>query len=125
MKSVVVLAVVLVLAGFGVAVLAERSTPAAAESPTNLPGLAERIRTGQIDVGTQYGMAPDRRYHRIHADVLGLDCATCHAEKFPAGTEIFAVPMAVDVSRNSPAPVDRRVCIGCHTGGIGSKVYGP
>lgn len=123
MNRIVVLAVMLVLAGLVGGTLLERY--AAAESPTSLPGLSEKIRKGQLDVGKQYGMAPDSRYHKIHAEVLALECVSCHADKFPAGKDIFAVPPAVDVSKDSPGPIDRRACLGCHVGGGASKVYGP
>jgi hypothetical protein len=119
----VIILVVLLLAGLFGGALLERY--AAAESPTSLPGLAEKIQRGEVNVGKQYGLALDQRFHKIHGEVLALECATCHAEKVPAGTEIFASPPAVDVSKDSPGPVDRRVCVGCHTGGVARKAYGP
>ena len=122
MNRVIVVAALLLSGLFGGALL-ERY--AVAEGPTSLPGLAEQIQKGKIDVGKQYGTAQDRRFHKIHSGVLALECATCHVEKFPAGTEIFALPPAVDVSKDSPAPVDRRVCVGCHAGGVARKAYGP
>lgn len=123
MKRIIALAIMLLLTGLVGGTLLERY--AAAESPTSLPGLSEKIRKGQIDVGKQYGMVTDRRYHKIHSDVLALECAACHVDRFPAGTETFALPPAVDVSKDSPSPIDRRVCLGCHAGGVASKAYGP
>jgi hypothetical protein len=123
MKRLIVLASVLLLAGIvGGAFLGGCAT---AKGPVNFPALAEEIRKGQIDVGKQYGVTPDLRFHKIHSDALAVECAACHVEKFPAGRDIFAAPPAVDVSKESPAPVDRRVCLGCHTGGVASRFYGP
>jgi hypothetical protein len=122
MNKVIIVAVLLLSGLFGGALL-ERY--AVAENATSLPGLAEKIQKGQVDVGKQYGMALDRRFHKIHGEVLALECATCHAERVPAGTEIFASPPAVDVSKDSPGPIDRRVCVACHVGGVARKAYGP
>lgn len=125
MKRIIVLAVVLLFAGLVGGMLLEGCAATAAKGPTSLPGLSQEIRKGQFDVGKQYGMAQDRRYHRIHSEVLALECAACHVEKFPAGVEVFSLPPAVDVSKDSPGPVDRRICLGCHAGGVASKAYGP
>lgn len=123
MNRIIMLAVMLLLAGFVTGMLPERD--AAAQSATDLPALSEKIRKGQIDVGKKYGMASDQRYHKIHAEVLGMECGACHVDRFPRGTATFAVPPAVDVSKDSPAPVERRVCLGCHVGGVAIKAYGP
>ena len=122
MNRVIVVAALLLSGLFGGALL-ERY--AVAENPTSLPRLAEQIQKGTIDVGKQYGTALDKRFHKIHGEVLALECATCHTEQLSAGTEIFARPPAVDVSKDSPGPVDRRVCVGCHVGGVARKAYGP
>ena len=123
MKKVIMVAVALLLAGFVTAMLSERD--AAAQSATDLPALSEKIRKGQIDVGKKYGLASDQRYHKIHSEVLAMECGACHVGKFPTGTATFAVPPAVDVAKDSPAPVERRVCLGCHVGGVAVKAYGP
>lgn len=125
MNRFVVSGIVTLLVGLAGGIALDRYTPARAENPTSLPALAEEIRKGQIDVGKQYGMAPDLRFHKVHSDVLALECSACHADKFPAGAGIFALPPAVDVSKDSPSPIDRRVCLGCHVEGIARKVYGP
>jgi hypothetical protein len=54
--------------------------PVYAADPVNLTGLAEDIRNGKLDVGTEYSLdVGTGRFHNIHANVLGLGCATCHA----------------------------------------------
>jgi len=97
---------------------------AAETGVTPWPTTAEQIRKGKIDVGKKYGMGTDQRFHRIHESTLGLECATCHADRIPASARTFSVPPAVDVSQASPGPVDRRVCQGCHVGGPARDVYG-
>jgi hypothetical protein len=123
MNRIITLGVVLLLAGPVTGTLARGD--AAAQAAADLPGLSEKIRKGQIDVGTKPGMASDQRYHRIHADALAIECGACHVEKFPRGAATFAMPPAVDLSPDSPAPIERRVCLGCHVGGVAAQVYGP
>lgn len=91
------------------------------EVPMNLPTLAQKIENGEIDVGTEYGLGLDQRYHRIHATVLGLECTTCHISKPDTAQTVFT---AQDVSPQAPGPVDKRACLGCHRAGPGSDVYG-
>lgn len=117
---------VFLLAGLvGLAVLGGCATTEMKGGGVSLATLAEQVRKGEIDVGKDYGLAPDRRFHRIHTEVVGLQCTTCHVDKLPARAEIFTLRPAVDVSPNSPAPVDRRACLGCHLAGPGKNVYGP
>ncbi len=91
------------------------------EVPMTLPALAEAIQKGEIDVGTQPGLALEQRYHNIHATVLGLECDACHMEKVDATNKEFS---AWNVSPQAPGPVDRRGCLGCHHAGPGSDLYG-
>jgi hypothetical protein len=91
---------------------------------SSLQGVAEDIRKGKIDVGKTYGQAPDARFHRIHTGVLGLECATCHVDKVDASVAVFTASPPVDISRDSPGPIDRRNCLGCHRAGPGRAVYG-
>ena len=125
MKRLILIALLLVAAGLvGGAALGGCATTTTKEGPASLSAMAEKVRKGEIDVGKAYGMAPDRRFHKIHSEVVALECATCHADKVPASAEAFMVRPAVDVSAESPAPVDRRACLGCHLSGPGRNVYG-
>lgn len=108
------LAVLLTIGCIGGGEEAPEETPAPAEQ---LSILAEGIRTGEIDVGTEYGMASNQRFHRIHATVIGMVCTQCHVKEAPL--EIASA------SAGAPGPVDRRVCIGCHTTGPATKMYAP
>lgn len=125
MKRLILIALVLLAAGLvGGAALGGCATTTTKEGAA-LPTVAEKVRKGEIDVGKAYGMAPDRRFHRIHNEVVGLECATCHVDKLPATAEAFTVRPAVDISPDSPGPIDRRVCLGCHLAGPGRNVYTP
>jgi hypothetical protein len=102
---------------------------ATADESMSLSTLAEKIRKGEIDIGGKadgaFGMGLDQRFHRIHGNVLGLECTTCHVNDPPRSVEFFMVKPAVDVPDASPGPIDRRVCQGCHTGGPGKPFYNP
>lgn len=87
------------------------------EVPMPLQALAEKIRTGEIDVGEEYGMAPDQRFHQIHATTIGMECTRCHVTE--ALFEVAPPPA------DAPGPVDRRICTGCHMTGPASKLYVP
>ncbi len=91
------------------------------EVPRNLPVTAEAIQEGEIDVGTDYGFGLEQRYHKIHTTVLGLECDTCHIAKAETTDKVFS---AWNVSPQAPGPVDRRGCLGCHSAGPGSDLYG-
>jgi hypothetical protein len=91
------------------------------EVPMSLPATAEAIKKGEIDVGKEYGLALEQRYHKIHTTVLGLECATCHLAKVDAKNKVFS---AWNVSPQAPGPVDQRGCLGCHHAGLGGDLYG-
>ncbi len=91
------------------------------EVPMNLPATAEAIKKGEIDVGKEYGLALEQRYHKIHTTVLGLECATCHLAKVDATNKVSS---AWNISPQAPGPVDRRGCLGCHHAGPASDLYG-
>ena len=124
MKRAIMIALVLLGAGVIAGAVLGGCATATKDSATSFSAVAEKVRKGEIDVGKAYGMAPDRRFHKIHSEVVALECATCHADKVPASAEAFMVRPAVDVSAESPAPVDRRACLGCHLSGPGRNVYG-
>lgn len=87
------------------------------EGAFSLSTLAEQIRAGEIDVGDEYGMALDQRFHTIHAQTIDLSCSQCHVDEAPYE---IARPSA-----NAPGPVDRRGCLGCHLNGPATKFYEP
>ncbi len=91
------------------------------EVPMTLPATADAIHKGEIDVGKEYGLALEQRYHKIHTTVLGLECASCHLAKADATNKVSS---AWNVSPQAPGPVDRRGCLGCHHAGPGGDLYG-
>jgi hypothetical protein len=98
--------------------------PVYAADPVDLAGLAEDIRKGKLDVGTEYSLdVGTGRFHNIHANALGLGCATCHA-----GTEyqsdFLLLRKYEEVAESSPGRPDRSSCLGCHqTGGTATTWY--
>ncbi len=92
------------------------------EVPMNLSATADAIHKGETDIGKEYGLALEQRYHKIHTTVLGLECATCHLAKVDATNKVSS---AWNVSPQAPGPVDRRGCLGCHhDAGPAGGLYG-
>ncbi len=91
------------------------------EVPMNLPAAADAIQNDEIDVGKEFGLGPDERYHPIHTTVLGLECTTCHLAEVDTTNKVSS---AWNVSPQSPGTVDRRGCLGCHHAGPASDLYG-
>ena len=83
----------------------------------SLSTLAEQIRAGEIDVGKEYGMSPEQRFHRIHAIAIEMKCTHCMVEAAPLEVALPSI--------DAPGPVDRRVCVGCHLTGPASTLYVP
>ncbi len=73
----------------------------------------------EIEVGDEYGMASDQRFHRIH-EVIGLECAQCHVKTAPREV---ALPSNSD--SQEAGPVDRTTCLGCHSTGPAALLYEP
>ncbi|OGK97341.1 MAG: hypothetical protein A3E31_17210 [Candidatus Rokubacteria bacterium RIFCSPHIGHO2_12_FULL_73_22] len=89
-----------------------------------LDDTADRIRAGTIDVGKNLSMAADARYHTIHAEKVGLGCTTCHVSGFPA--DYLLLRKDDRLPESQPGPVDRAVCLGCHSqDGPATTFYGP
>ncbi|WP_457556259.1 hypothetical protein [Candidatus Pyrohabitans sp.] len=82
------------------------------EVPVNLWETAEKIRSGEIDVGEEYGMELGKRWHNIHAEVLGLKCSYCHISGY-ADDFLYQRRYKLPV-RDAPGVVDRAICLGCH-----------
>ena len=82
--------------------------------------LAKSIREGEIDVGEEYGMAEDQRFHVIHTDVVDMKCTQCHVQEAP-----LEVAQPINVTDEAPGTVDRRVCLGCHLTGPATNLYDP
>lgn len=106
----------LTLLGIGFAV-------SGAESAADLAQVAERIRSGSIDVGKTYSMRLGQgRFHRVHSTALGIGCTTCHSgSRYP--DDYFLVDK-VPPRHGAPGIVDRSACLGCHRAGAdGRRLY--
>ena len=98
------------------------TTPAPFKEYASLRELAEKIRSGEIDVGSDYSMSLNGRFHRIHNGVLGMDCNACH---IPSFSEDYLYQRKYEKPSGAPGVVDRGVCLGCHKeGGIATPWYG-
>jgi len=99
----------------------ETHTPAPSVEYASLKELAEKIRSGEIDVGNDYSMSLNGRFHTIHAKVLGMQCTSCHISSF---SEDVLYRRKYEKPAGAPGVVDRGVCLGCHKeGGIATPWY--
>jgi hypothetical protein len=78
------------------------------------------IKKEAIDVGKEYGLGIDQRYHKMHVNALDIKCTTCHTAQ--VDTENAAL-FGRDVSPKSPGLVDRSACLACHRTGPGKALY--
>ena len=92
------------------------------EEPGWLATLAEQIRNGEIDVGDEYGMVREQRFHTIHVDTIEMGCSQCHVKDAPYDLNLIEPNSK---SGQLKGPVDRRVCLGCHLNGPAVKLYEP
>lgn len=83
----------------------------------SLASLAESIQAGDVEVGDEFGMGLDQRFHTIHAQVAGMACTQCHVPEAPEEV--------AGAAEGSPGVVDRRVCLGCHLTGPARLLYEP
>lgn len=88
-----------------------------APSFVSLASLAESIQAGDVEVGDEFGMGLEQRFHTIHATIAVMACTQCHVQEAPE-----EVAGAAD---GSPGVVDRRVCLGCHLNGPAQLLYEP
>jgi hypothetical protein len=91
------------------------ASTAFAAGPFNaaLDDTAEKIRSGEIDVGKSKTMEFTGRFHTIHTKALGMGCVACHATLAYAPDHLF-LRAAEFPQRGHPGAVPRADCIGCH-----------
>ena len=91
------------------------AAPALAAGPWNaaLDDTAEKIRSGEIDVGKNATMDFSGRFHTIHAKAMGMGCVACHATTAYGPDHLF-LRAAEFPQRGHPGAVPRADCIGCH-----------
>jgi mono/diheme cytochrome c family protein len=92
--------------------------------PKTLPEIVDDIRSGEIEVGDEYSMDPTARYHEIHAEVLGLNCLSCHTVQNYSEDYLYQRKY-VELQPEDPGVIDRGTCLSCHKpGGISRPLYG-
>ena len=123
---VVILAAIIIAAPTAVYLL--NTPPVEVETivkvPRTLPEIIADLRSGAIVVGNEYSMDPTARYHEIHAEVLGLDCQTCHTTQNYSEDYLYQRKYN-ELNPGDPGVIDRGTCLSCHkTGGVASELYG-
>lgn len=87
--------------------------------PPSLAKTAESIRKGEINVGKEYSLGEEGRFHKIHHEVLGMKCAACHTFDAYPQKHLFLrkaeFPKKVDGEKVKA--VERPKCISCHSDG--------
>lgn len=88
----------------------------------DLPKTAKAIREGKIKVGNVASLEFGKRFHNIHNRILGINCESCHIEKF-APDYLYQRRYK---KLEGPGHVDRGICLGCHkeNGPAATKLYG-
>lgn len=100
------------------------SIAAAGPYPAALDDTAEKIRSGEIDIGRDRTLDFRGRFHTIHAKALGMSCVACHATPAYAANHLF-LRASEFPQRGHPGAVPRADCIGCHqVNGSATPWYG-
>jgi hypothetical protein len=96
------------------------------DKPMNLRKSAEAIRQGKVNVGKDYSLGEEGRFHQVHEKVLGIKCGGCHSDEvYPEGfLYLRKGEFPKKVAGEKVKTVSRAVCIGCHTeGSVGTAFY--
>lgn len=102
------------------AILATLSTGLVAEDkPMNLRKTAEAIRSGTVNVGKEYSLREEGRFHQIHVETLGIKCGGCHSNEAYPGNYLYLRKAEFPhmVAGEKLKAVERAKCIGCHSDG--------
>jgi len=98
----------------------------AEEVSLGLLELGEKIRGEEVEeVGTEYSMDyRTGRYHIIHADVVGMDCTSCHLGRHYQ-PDYLLMGKGEPFPKKAKGQYDRTGCLGCHRQGAeGTAFYG-
>lgn len=104
--------------------LATLSTASLSQESANLEEVAEMIRDGKIDVGKEYSMHEKKgRFHNIHVDAVGMDCASCHYGEYYQA-DFLLLRKSERLVKKAKGQMNWGSCLGCHqTGGIATTWY--
>lgn len=85
--------------------------------------IAKNIKKGKIKLEEEAGLDFDKRWHKIHSELLEIDCESCHIEKYEENylyQRKYKVPV-----EDAPGVVKREVCFKCHSkeGPASTKLY--
>ncbi|WP_163833741.1 hypothetical protein [Spartinivicinus ruber] len=86
--------------------------------------VAEKIRSGEIDVGKEYSLnTKTGRFHIIHADKMLMDCSSCHYG-YSYKNDFLIMVKYKPYPALAKGQYERSVCLGCHQqGGIATQWY--
>ena len=115
MKQLLLMAI---LATLSAGVLAE-------DKPMNLHKTAEAIRAGAVNVGKEYSLSDEGRFHKVHTEVLGMKCSGCHsADAYPDNyLYLRKAEFPKTLAGEKVKAVERAKCIGCHSDGSVATVF--
>jgi hypothetical protein len=97
----------------------------AGDEPMNLRKSAEAIRAGTVNVGKEYSLSDEGRFHKIHADTLGIKCGGCHTNDAYPDSYLYLrkAEFPETVAGEKVKAVERAKCIGCHSEGNVATVF--
>lgn len=98
----------------------------AEDKPMNLRKTAEAIRAGKVDLGKNYSLAEEGRFHKVHTEVLGMKCGGCHANDAYPDNYLYLRKSEFPhvVAGEKVKAVERAKCIGCHSeGNVATTFY--
>lgn len=109
MKNLILLAV---MAALSAGVMAE-------DKPMNLRKTAEAIRGGTVNVGKEYSLREEGRFHQAHVETLGIKCGGCHTNDAYPDDYLYLrkAEFPQQVKGEKLKAVERAKCIGCHSDG--------
>lgn len=108
------------------AILATLSAGVVAEDkPMNLRKTAEAIRGGTVNVGKEYSLREEGRFHQIHVETLGIKCSGCHSNDAYPDNYLYLRKgeFPTMVAGEKLKAVERAKCIGCHSDGNVATVF--
>ncbi len=110
------------------AILATLSAGVMAEDkPMNLRKTSEAIRAGTVNVGKEYSLREEGRFHQIHVETLGIKCGGCHSNEAYPDNYLYLrkseFPRQVAGEKEKVKAVERAKCIGCHSDGNVATVF--